>query len=272
MNQRHHKVIVHGHATLGITAMELASNHSFPRHTHDEYGIGVILSGAQRSWSGVGPVESLPGDVITVNPGEVHDGHPISGAARRWRIMYFDPKTLAHQLAPDAIKQLEFASPNLRDARLGQRVNLLFSRLTRTASVLAVEEILVQLVRRLASENRPGYEERKYSTTVARARERIDDDPAGQINLGELATLSGVSRYQILRAFARELGVTPYAYVIQCRVRLARQLLLQGATLADAAQRAGFADQSHLTRAFGRQIGISPGQYLRIHSPKASGA
>ena len=52
-----------------IVAMELASNHSFPRHTHDEYGIGVVLSGAQRSWSGVGQVESVPGDVLTVNPG-----------------------------------------------------------------------------------------------------------------------------------------------------------------------------------------------------------
>jgi hypothetical protein len=51
--------------------MELTSNRSFPRHTHDEHGIGVILSGAERSWSGMGTVESLPGDVITVIPGEV---------------------------------------------------------------------------------------------------------------------------------------------------------------------------------------------------------
>src|SRR6202000_249829 len=97
MGKRLHMVSVHRRAGMGITAMELTSNHSFPRHTHDEYGIGVILSGAQRSWSGVGPVESLPGDVITVNPGELHDGHPISGAPRSWRIIYFDSKTLPHQ-------------------------------------------------------------------------------------------------------------------------------------------------------------------------------
>jgi AraC-like DNA-binding protein len=71
-----------------------------------------------------------------------------------------------------------------------------------------------------------------------------------------------MSRYQILRAFARELGTTPYAYVIQCRVGLCRRLIMGGATLADAAQSAGFADQSHMTRAFVRQFGVPPGRYL----------
>jgi len=95
-----------------------------------------------------------------------------------------------------------------------------------------------------------------------RVRARIEEDPSGPLTLSELAALSGVGRYQIVRAFARELGTTPYAYVIQCRVRLARRLLVKGETLAAAAQLAGFADQSHMTRAFVRQLGISPGRYL----------
>src|SRR5579872_3004045 len=97
MHPRLHHVYLHRAPGMGITAMELASNHSFPRHSHDEYGIGVVLSGAQRSWSGIGPVVSLAGDVITVNPGELHDGHPVNGAMRRWRIIYFDPKALSRQ-------------------------------------------------------------------------------------------------------------------------------------------------------------------------------
>jgi AraC-like DNA-binding protein len=262
MSTRLHKVTASRCASLGITAMELTSNHGFPRHTHGEYGIGVILSGAQRSWSGIGPVESLPGDVITVNPGELHDGHPINGAVRCWRIIYFDPDFLARYLVPDTGRQIEFVSPNLRDRELGTQVNLLFNRLRPGADRLAVEEIVVPLVRRLVSGHHPERHTRTGSGPVTKARERIDDDPSREITLSELATLSGVSRYQIVRAFARELGVTPHAYVVQRRVRLARQLLLSGTTLADAAQQAGFADQSHLTRAFARQIGIPPGRYL----------
>lgn len=262
MTRRLHNARVHRSSNMGITAMELMSNHSFPRHTHDEYGIGVILSGAQRSWSGVGQVESFPGDVISVNPGELHDGHPVDSAARCWRIIYFDPDTLARHLVPDAPREIEFVSPNLREPGLGHWVNLLFDRLTRNADGLGVEEIVSYLVARLVSESRAECDRRTCSAPVRKARERIDADPSSQVSLAELAALSGVSRYQIVRAFSRELGVTPYAYVIQRRVRLARQLLVNGATLIDAALQSGFADQSHLTRAFLRQFGVPPGRYL----------
>lgn len=262
MTNRLHNASVHRSKSMGITAMELVSNHSFPRHTHGEYGIGVILSGAQRSWSGVGLVESFPGDVISVNPGEVHDGHPVDRAVRCWRIIYFDPDTLARHLVPDAAREIEFVSPNLREPGLGHWVNLLFDRLTRDTDGLGVEEIVNYLVGRLAPQSRPECDRRIYSAPVRKARKRIDANPSGEVSLAELASLSDVSRYQLVRAFARELGVTPHAYIIQCRVRLARQLLVSGATLIDAALRSGFADQSHLTRAFVRQFGISPGRYL----------
>lgn len=69
-------------AIEGVEAVEADTAHSFGRHTHDQFGIGVITRGAQRSASGRGPVEAGPGDMITVNPGEVHDGHPIGDAGR----------------------------------------------------------------------------------------------------------------------------------------------------------------------------------------------
>ena len=50
------------------------SAHAFGRQTHDQFGIGLIERGAQKSASGRGIVEAGAGDMITVNPGEVHDG------------------------------------------------------------------------------------------------------------------------------------------------------------------------------------------------------
>ena len=42
-----------------------------------------------------------------------------------------------------------------------------------------------------------------------------------------------------------------------------RRLIAQGMPLSDAAIQAGFADQSHLNRWFGRYFGITPGGYQR---------
>jgi AraC-like DNA-binding protein len=89
----------------------------------------------------------------------------------------------------------------------------------------------------------------------------LDAAPEIPISLAELAALSGVSRFQLLRGFTREAGTTPHAYLVQRRVRLVRRLLAAGRSPVDAALIAGFADQSHMTRAFIRQFGITPGRY-----------
>jgi AraC-like DNA-binding protein len=96
---------------------------------------------------------------------------------------------------------------------------------------------------------------------IRHARERIDADPAAPLTLADLAAESGLSRYQILRAFARETGLTPHAYILQRRIALARRLIRRGVDLAEAAVVAGFYDQSHLNRCFVRQFGVTPHRY-----------
>ncbi|WP_207384807.1 AraC family ligand binding domain-containing protein, partial [Achromobacter xylosoxidans] len=70
-------------ALAGVQAVAARSARTFARHTHEQFGIGVLRLGGQASHSGRGQVEAGPGQVITVNPGEVHDGAPIGGE-RAW--------------------------------------------------------------------------------------------------------------------------------------------------------------------------------------------
>src|SRR4051794_41083700 len=107
----------------GIEAMTAATSRSFPRHTHDQYGIGVVDSGGHASWSGRGQVEAGPGHFISVNPGEVHDGRAIGHRGRCWRILYLDPPLLA-EIGADVLEHLAstwmFSSPVFADGRLGE--------------------------------------------------------------------------------------------------------------------------------------------------------
>jgi AraC-like DNA-binding protein len=57
-----------------------------------------------------------------------------------------------------------------------------------------------------------------------------------------------------------------HAYLIQRRIDLVRSLIAQGHSLAAAAAAAGFADQSHMTRAFRIKYGLTPGAYARALS------
>jgi hypothetical protein len=93
--------------------MTLVSNHHFPRHSHDQFSIGVIALGAQRSWSGVGQVSAPAGDVMMANPGEMHDGVPLDNNARQGRMIYIDPAArpveIVHPVAQDLLLAQHFA-------------------------------------------------------------------------------------------------------------------------------------------------------------------
>jgi AraC-like DNA-binding protein len=243
--------------------MTLATVRRFPRHAHDDYGIGLMLSGGHRSWSGRGPVEALPGDLIAVNPGEMHDGAPIRGAIRVWRMTYLRPAIVAG-LADDAgARPFEFARPCFRDEAAAGLVASLFTALAgRTGCALPIEELLVALAARLFS-NHAARPRRGSSPPppIAKILQKLDDEPSARVTLAELASIAGISRFQLLRAFSQEVGVTPHAYLVQRRVRLARELMRRGRAPAEAALEAGFSDQSHLTRAFGRCYGVTPARF-----------
>ena len=243
--------------------MSLASARAFPRHSHDQFGLGVVRAGGHASWSGCGPVEAGPGDVIAVSPDEMHDGAPVGGS-RVWDILYIDQATVARLAGPEAAR---------REIGFGvSRVPSLADRVERALLALSAgepgeaEEALTDL---LADVLLPGAAptatgaRQGPSAAIRQVRERIADRPDAPPSLDEVAALLGMGRTGALRRFRRETGATPHAYAMQLRLRLARRALAAGDGAADVAAAFGFADQAHLTRAFARQFGLPPGRWQR---------
>jgi AraC-like DNA-binding protein len=99
---------------------------------------------------------------------------------------------------------------------------------------------------------------------VARVRAHLQAHLEESVSLAELAAVAGLSRCYLLRAFAREHGVTPHAYQMLLRVARAWHLIGEGVSISRVAYDAGFADQSHLTRRFAEVHGVSPGRWARL--------
>ena len=98
-----------------------------------------------------------------------------------------------------------------------------------------------------------------------RSKETIAADLHGGTSLSVVAEACGLSVSHFSRAFRRSTGLSPNAWLQQCRVETAKAMLRRGdLSLCMIALACGFADQSHFTRTFTRRVGLSPGAWRRL--------
>lgn len=99
---------------------------------------------------------------------------------------------------------------------------------------------------------------------VSQVRDYIYDHIAEGVSLARMAATLGFSISYFTRLFKEAIGLSPYQYVIQCRLERAQHLLQDPRlTIAEVAQQVGFTDQSHLHRHLKRSLGLTPSDIRR---------
>lgn len=245
-------------------------SHTFSRHTHPGYVIGMIERGVEAFYYRGETHAARPGDVVVINPDEVHTGH--SGDERGWtyRMLYPAVQTLtsvAQAMADHPVDMPYFPRAVIKDRHLALKIKQLHVLLERSTSPLERQEqyyeVMGELIRTQARNSpalkKPGRERR----AIQQALEMINDTISENISLETLSRQAGLSPFYFTRIFRQYTGLPPHAYRKQQRILLAKQLLRKRMPISQVAVEAGFADQSHLTRHFKQIVGITPGQYLR---------
>jgi len=265
-----HRCLVFGSPWAGVYGTHIDSGRHYGRHWHTTYGVGLLEHGAQSSASGRGKVDAYAGDLITTNPGEVHDGRPLGGPSRRWRIVYLEPAVLASMTGHGATDDVALTRPVIQDPGLRRALQQLFACLDvwridqgGGAETLACEESLVRTCALLLDRHATASPAVEANADLRQVRDRLADDLLDPPTLSDLAAMAGLSKYQLLRRFERAYGVPPHAWLLLQRAERARGLIRHGAGLAQAALSCGFCDQSHMTRLFVRQFGFTPGAWQR---------
>ena len=85
------------------------------------------------------------------------------------------------------------------------------------------------------------------------ALSEMHQDIANDISIREIAEKSFMSYYGFIRRFKNALGMTPYTYLKQLRIRTATALRDEGATLEEAAEKCGYSDAAALLHAISNE-------------------
>jgi transcriptional regulator GlxA family with amidase domain len=105
---------------------------------------------------------------------------------------------------------------------------------------------------------------------VHSAQSRMEEDPAAQLSVDELARSVGVSARTLTRRFRAAVGDTPWRHMQTIRIETAkRQLETTNDPVDQIRLRVGYQDPTAFRRAFVRLTGLGPRAYRRKFGPHA---
>lgn len=254
------------HSTDSFEPIERVSNRllgaAFAPHRHDTYTVALTMAGVQ-AFNYRGEMRySLPGQVLILHPDELHDGHCHDEAGFSYQAAYVPP---THVQAVLGGAELPFVSNGVstNPALIAAATSMVIDCAC-VEDPAAYEDALYDLAH--AMNNAAGRAitvQIANRTAVMRACEFLESTVVFGARLDQLEQVTDCDRWQLSRDFRALLGTSPYRYLQHRRVDLAKRLLREGMTLADAAHGAGFADQSHFGRTFRKTVGLTPKEWLR---------
>jgi len=261
-----HVTVVHSGSPFEILRGRYVRQRFAP-HMHDTYAVGVMESGAATCMSRGRESVHAPGDLITIDPEQVHTGEPLSAEGWSYRMLYIPREVMARAVGSDALPR--FANTGTADYELSARIAHVHAMLEQGTDPLHQEVALLGTLREICERHS---QEPSSAPSFAsphalhRVRDFIDAHHAEPVSLADLALVAEMSAFHLIRQFRRYYGVPPHRYLDLVRVQRAKLMLQQGARISDTAFATGFSDQSHLTRQFKRVLGVTPGSYAKSYS------
>lgn len=230
-------------------------------HVHDRTVLAVTLAGRWDSVMDRRPRVSQVGMVLTEPAGESHANH-FAGGGAHVLVMQPDPARI-DALAPSGrfLERINhFPAPTALG--LARRISIEM-QYQDSATPLAVEGLGLELLVAAARAS-DGHRRHPRPLWLRRVVDLVHADFLRRLTIAELAAVASVHPAHLAREFRRHHHISIAAYLRRLRLDWAtEQLVGSDRCTADIAAAAGFADQSHFTRAFRRHTGLPPHGFRR---------
>jgi len=258
-------------------------------HTHDEYNIILCLNGGFE-FSLRDARETLePGDVLVVNPGEVHHGKYGQGSSESRGLTLQVPERQMKEIMQRMRLPIDVDRSSVRffgriyDFSLLALSEELLDEIERHPSgyeMVAQALILKLIVHLLRHCLRPTIEapatvlpRQLPSWQMVRALEYMNANGKSSFSLLKLCSNVGTSATRFINLFKNSVpnGMSPHAFYNQLIIKKAKRLLGEpGFSVKEVSYQLGFQNESHFCKVFRNCTGMTPSVY-RVSEPKITG-
>jgi AraC-like DNA-binding protein len=112
------------------------------------------------------------------------------------------------------------------------------------------------------SDRIPAYDRLRFVSDIAAS---LDRRYAYEDALEQAMANLPYSRDYAVRLFRQRFGMAPTEYLMRCRMNAARDFLLSGMAVKEAARKVGIQDELYFSRLFTRREGLSPLKFRQSH-------
>lgn len=241
---------------------------------HEILECKLVLSGKVTMMIDTQTVTAGAGEIIIINPYEVHSNLCVDGQPGEYHLLMLDLDFFS-AVGIDAIdlrsllldKQIRFRNliQNPRAAEILRRfaeeyaTNDPHSRLAMTGLLLELFAVLLRQETDDSKQTLSFADRVKFYKAVEPAVVRLRDRYAEHFSGDELAESCSMNRYHFCRVFKRAMGMTPVQYQNECRLRIADILLKNGSlSISEIAGTVGFGDEAYFSRAYKKSRGVAP--------------
>lgn len=243
----------------GITALSAnITDFSFKNHAHSEYAIGVTKRGIQRYHLDGKLQLSYQDGIMLFNPEQVHDGMAHDNSGLEYIMLYIEPSLLLD--VTERKETIQFVTPIIYDNKVESDIYGLANAVFYEKEEEIVDEQLIKLIDGLINQSTT----EKYvkeNIYINKIKERIHDSFKENLKIADLAQEFSMSKFQFIRYFKNQTGITPYQFLLNSKIEEAKKIIEVDKDIHLAVSELGFSDLTHLNRQFKKIYGITANNY-----------
>ena len=234
----------------------------FPTHRHKSVSLGMVLKGSRMLTIQKSKYIIAEGDVFIINSDESHSIGETLNEEHDYIVFSLSTNLLTEYYGAG----LPVFENIVESKVLSENMERLFYQMIQKNGKLTNIEIAA-LIEEMMRFRKKGTSFQQHDSRLENVKKILDSTLTDNISLDTLSDKAAISVFHMARLFKNYTGMAPHQYLLDNRLRCAREMLESGQSVSDIAIAAGFYDTSHFIRHFSNYYGVSPLDYQKGTHP-----